>query len=300
MAHTESCFTFYDRRSRQLVKEPIYASPFFRWSYTTVPGGLATELLFRHRCVTRLCGWYYKQPWSRRRIHAFVLRYNVNMEESARRVEEFTSFNDFFTREIDLATRPIHPDPRVCIAPNDGRILGYPVVDATTTFGIKRHTFNLSRFLRDDRLAKQYVGGSMVISRFYLQDYHYFHFPDSGTPGPALPIQGKHYALGPYWGRTPVPWFSENYRMFTLFDSDHFGQIAMMEIGAFTVGSIQQRFNPGVRVPKGARKGFFELGGSTVVLLFQRGAIRLDEDLCARTEENIETFVRFGESIGKA
>lgn len=88
--------------------------------------------------------------------------------------------------------------------------------------------------------------------------------------------------------------------MLTLFASDHFGQIAMVEIGAFTVGSIQQRFNTGVRVAKGARKGFFELGGSTVVLLFQRGAIRLDEDLCARTEENIETFVRFGESIGKA
>ena len=88
--------------------------------------------------------------------------------------------------------------------------------------------------------------------------------------------------------------------MLTLFDSDHFGQIAMVEIGAFTVGSIQQRFNQGVRVSKGARKGFFELGGSTVVLLFQRGAIRLDEDLCARTEEDIETFVRFGESIGRA
>ena len=88
--------------------------------------------------------------------------------------------------------------------------------------------------------------------------------------------------------------------MLTLFDSDLFGQIAMGEIGAFTVGSIQQRFNPGVRVAKGARKGLFELGGSTVVLLFQRGAIRLDEDLCTRTEENIETFVRFGESIGRA
>lgn len=88
--------------------------------------------------------------------------------------------------------------------------------------------------------------------------------------------------------------------MLTLFDSDHFGQIAMVEIGAFTVGSIQQLFNQGVRVPKGARKGFFELGGSTVVLLFQRGAIRLDEDLCARTEEDIETFVRLGESIGRA
>jgi hypothetical protein len=34
------------------------------------------------------------------------------------------------------------------------------------------------------------------------------------------------------------------------------------------------------------------------VLLFQKGAIRLDEELCAKTEEEIETYVRMGESIG--
>ena len=74
----------------------------------------------------------------------------------------------------------------------------------------------------------------------------------------------------------------------------------MLEVGAFTVGSIQQRFRPGVRVRKGDHKGVFELGGSVVVLLFEQGAIQLDQDLRDNTRSGLETFVRLGESIGRA
>ena len=88
--------------------------------------------------------------------------------------------------------------------------------------------------------------------------------------------------------------------MITLFDSDLFGQIAMIEIGAFTVGSIRQCYKPDSYVSKGAHKGFFEIGGSTVVLLFQKGAIEFDQDLIANTEKEIETFIQLGDSIGKA
>jgi phosphatidylserine decarboxylase len=86
--------------------------------------------------------------------------------------------------------------------------------------------------------------------------------------------------------------------MMSLFDSDHFGQMLIVEIGALTVGSIQQRFLPDVRVIRGERKGYFELGGSTVVMLFQKGMIDLDEDLRTNTRKDIETSVRFGDSIG--
>ncbi len=138
----------------------------------------------------------------------------------------------------------------------------------------------------------------MVISRLCFADYHHFHFPDSGLPGKAQSIQGKYFAVGPYALRSLIPFYTENYRMLTLFDSDHFSQIAMVEVGAFTVGSIQQRYHTGIHVSKGAHKGFFELGGSTIVLLFERGAIQLDEDLCSKTEQGLETYVRLGESIG--
>jgi phosphatidylserine decarboxylase len=172
-------------------------------------------------------------------------------------------------------------------------------VEADRTFRIKRSTFNLSQFLRDDELATQFAGGSMIISRLCLTDYHHFHFPDSGIPRAAVPMRGKYYAGGPYSLERLVPFYTENYRMVTLFDSDHFDEMAMVEVGAFTVGSIQQRYVPGIRVQKGTRKGFFELGGSTVVLIFRRGVIELDEDLLRNSRNEVETYVHLGDSFGR-
>lgn len=114
-----------------------------------------------------------------------------------------------------------------------------------------------------------------------------------------MAIPGKLYAVSPYSIEALIPFYTENRRMLTLFASDQFGQIAMVEIGAFTVGSIKQCYRADIHVAKGAEKGFFELGGSTVALLFEPGAIRLDKDLCANTAAGLETYVRLGESIGR-
>jgi phosphatidylserine decarboxylase len=291
--------TYYDRASGVFMSERVYARAFLFWSYNTSLGQFTTNLLLRQRLMSRLYGWFHKQRWSRRRIQSFVQKMKVNVDDLVCPLDDFTDFNSFFTRDIDLSKRPINQDPRVCVAPTDGKVLAYPFVGIDTTFRVKRGIFNLRRFLQDDFLAKKYAGGSMVISRLCLPDYHHFHFPDSGIPSRAQSIRGKYYAVGPYALRTLIPFYTENHRMMTLFNSDHFGQVTMIEVGAFTVGSIKQRYRDDEHVPKGARKGFFELGGSTVVLLFRRGAIQLDEDLCSKTQQDLETYVRLGESIGK-
>ncbi len=290
---------YYDRHRKELMTEKVYANDFLSWSYNTQLGMLVTDLIFRQKIISRLYGWYHRQTWSRKRIKSFVKSMDINTNELVCPLEDYATFNDFFMREIDLSRRPICDHPNLCIAPVDGKILAYPRVDPNTTFRIKRSPFNLSSFLSDDKLAEKYAFGSMIISRLCLTDYHHFHFPDSGIPEKTLSIRGKYYAVGPYALDWLIPFYTENHRMLTLFDSDHFGQIAMVEIGAFTVGSIRQRYQPGVHVSRGAEKGGFELGGSTVVLLFQKGKIELDKDLCKNTQEEIETYVRLGESIGK-
>lgn len=290
---------FYDRSAGEVTSEPVFASGFLTWSYNTTLGFWLTKLVLRQKCVSKLYGWFYKSRWSRKKIQHFVKKMNVNMKESLIPRGGYSSFNDFFVRRIDMSYRPFDKKASSCIAPCDGRVLAYPVIEANRTFRIKQAAFNLAGFLRDDDLAGRFAGGSMLISRIYLTDYHHFHFPDSGVPQEAVSIPGKYYAVSPYSFRRLIPFYMENHRMLTVFDSDHFGRIAIIEVGAFTVGSIRQRFTPGMRVDKGAEKGFFELGGSTVVLLFQPHAIQLDADLCQNTKHGIETYVRLGDSIGK-
>ena len=106
--------------------------------------------------------------------------------------------------------------------------------------------------------------------------------------------------MSPYAQRRLVPFYAENHRMVTPFGSDHFGPMVMVEVGAMTVGSIRQCFTPEAPVDRGERKGFFELGGSTVVLLFEPGTMDLAQDLLDNRDAGLETFVRMGDSLGRA
>jgi phosphatidylserine decarboxylase len=293
-------FSYYDRRTGELKRDPIYAYGLVDWLYNSSPGWWLTEVVPSRRWVSRSYGWWNKQRWSRRKIKSFASRLKVNLEELSSPIDAFRSFNDFITREIDLSRRPIDPDPKVCVAPADGRVLAYPVIEANRSFVIKRATLNLRTLLRDAGLADKYSGGSLLVSRLYLGDYHHFHFPDNGIPREALAIPGRYFAVSPYSERKLLPLYADNHRMVTLLESDHFGRVAMIEIGAFTIGSIQQRYQPGARVKKGDHKGFFELGGSIVILLFEKSAIQFDDDLCKNSSSGIETYVRLGESIGRA
>jgi phosphatidylserine decarboxylase len=289
---------YLDRTEGMLRTERVCADGFLNWLYNYRLGNLSNEFVFRQKYVSQLYGWIHNQRLSRGKIVPFMQKMNVNADELICEIEDFTSFNDFFKREIDLSKRPINPSPHACIAPVDGKILAYQSIDPDMTFRIKRSIFNLRSFLFDETLVERFSQGSMLVSRLGLKDYHHFHFPDSGVPGEAKSIKGKYYASGPYSLRKLIPFYSENYRMLTIVDSEHFGQILMVEIGAFTVGSIQQRYRPGRRVVKGDRKGFFEMGGSTVVLLFEKGRIELDRDLCVNTRNDIETYVLMGDSLG--
>jgi len=290
---------YADRRTGALLAERVYARRFLFWSHNTLLGRWLTRLVFRQPVLSFCYGWYQRQRWTRRRIRPFAAALGVRLEECLRPLEAFESFNDFFIRSIDLRRRPIARDPAVCVAPTDGKVLAFPSIRRDRTFEIKGASFALAQFLQDEALAARFDGGAMLISRLHLADYHHFHFPMSCVPGPATLIDGKLHAVAPYSRRWPAIFYSENRRALTPLRSEQFGTVLMVEIGAFTVGSIQQRYRPGSAVPKGAHKGYFELGGSTVVLLFEPGAIRLDADLCARTTGGLETYVQLGEAIGR-
>ena len=72
-----------------------------------------------------------------------------------------------------------------------------------------------------------------------------------------------------------------------------------MEVGAMLVGKIKNLHGAGV-VCRGAEKGMFLYGGSTVILLLEKGRVDLPEALFANTETGLETPVRMGEKIGIA
>ena len=65
------------------------------------------------------------------------------------------------------------------------------------------------------------------------------------------------------------------------------------------VGSIKTTVEEGQEIKRGEEFGFFAFGGSTIVVLFERGVVEWDEDLLINGRACLETLVRVGMGIGK-
>ena len=65
------------------------------------------------------------------------------------------------------------------------------------------------------------------------------------------------------------------------------------------VGSIRETYTPFQKQAKGAEKGYFEFGGSSLILLFQKNRIKFDLDLLKATEEGFEIRCLLGQSMGR-
>ena len=80
--------------------------------------------------------------------------------------------------------------------------------------------------------------------------------------------------------------------------TQNFGDVAQVEVGAFSVGGIKNH-HENYSFSKGEEKGYFDLHGSTIVMLFRKNTIKLDEEILAQTVNGKETTVKYGQPIGK-
>lgn len=292
--------SYIDRSSGQICVEKVYGQKalsllygdgFFKriFSMLLLPS-IAKSPLFSH-----FYGYLQKTKASAKKITPFISAYGIDSSEFAD--ENFSSFNDFFIRKLKPQTRPIVSDPNVLTTPADGRYLVYPSIEE---FVIKGKRFSLSTFLQDPQLTKRYQDGSMVIVRLCPVDYHRFHFPSDGIASKPKVINGNLYSVNPLALRKRISILCENKRVITEIDTQKFGKIQYVEIGATSVGSIRQTFHHLTPVKKGEEKGYFEFGGSCIVLLFEKGRIHFDADFITNTQNGFETKSNFGCSLGSA
>jgi phosphatidylserine decarboxylase len=236
---------------------------------------------------------------SRAKVAPFIERYKVKADEFADLPESYRTFNEFFYRKLKAGARPIDPDPDSAIFPADGRHLGFQDVSKLAGIFVKGKVFDLRKLLGDEELAKRFQDGAMVLSRLCPVDYHRFHFPVAGVPGEPKLINGLLFSVSPIALRRNIHIFTENKRAVTRIESEQFGLVAMLEVGATNVGSFEYTFKPGVAVEKGAEKGYFKFGGSSTVTLFERGRIELARDLLEVSQGGMELYARMGDRLGR-
>ena len=291
---------FFNRYTQQIETEQIYGEPSLRWIYNTSLGNLTRNALLKRVCFSKLYGLLMNSPFSKRKILPFIKKYHVDPSEFKKHLNEFTSFNDFFYRELKPASRPIDSNPLHAVFPADGRHLGFQNISKMSGFFVKNQSLDLPSLLKSTSLTQKFQNGSLILSRLCPTDYHRFHFPIHGTPESPTPINGYLNSVNPIALRKNINILFENKRTITSILSETFGHVIMIEIGATCVGSIIQTFSPNAPIAKGKEKGFFKFGGSSTILLFQQNKIKLADDLISHSSKNIELYAKFGDFLGSA
>ncbi len=296
-AEQQQGITFFNRYTGQLEQEKVMGENSLRWVYGTALGKLSLHLLVKRAFFSRLLGWMKDRPSSTRGLADFVKEYRINMEEAARPVEDYTSFNDFFYRKLKPGARPLCPATDIAF-PAAGRPSGWQ--DASTMQGVfvKGPRFDLPALLGSAELAERYAHGSIVLSRLCPVDYHRFHFPTDGTPEAALRIPGPLASVSPYCLRHKLSWLWTNKRELTVLHTPDLGDVLCLAVGATGVGAIFQTYEPGKPLAMGDEQGYFAFGGSTVMTFFEPGRVQLAADLLQNTANCIETYARQGDSMG--
>src|SRR5262249_40989482 len=113
----------------------------------------------------------------------------------------FTSWNDFFHREILPGKRPVDSpdDPSVIVSPNDGHVYNFAAnVNKRDTFWMKGQPYSLSDMLKgqylDRFINKDGIGADVIQSFLSGNDYHRFASPITGTVADAQIVPGLMFS----------------------------------------------------------------------------------------------------------
>ena len=265
-----------------------------RFLYRSAPGRLVLRAL-NGRWLSKAAGKYLDSGLSKHLVKGFIKKNGIDLSEYEK--DTFSSFNDCFTRRIKEGARPFDEDPSSLCSPCDGLLSVYDIT-GDTVIPVKQSAYSVSRLLGGDVASKSFEGGVCAVIRLCVDNYHRYAYPDGGTKGENHFIKGKLHTVRPI-ALEKYPVFTENCREWTLLHTDNFGDVAMIEVGAMLVGKIKNHLGAG-SFRRGDEKGMFLYGGSTVVLLFERGKVSVERRFYEATANGTETPVRMGERIGSA
>ena len=279
--------------------------------YTTSVGNRLLRILVSP-AVSKAAGKVMNSRLSLIAVSGFIKSQNIDVSEFEK--TSFSSYNDFFTRKLkpdarllaqgdDILISPcdakltIPDEEEVLVSPCDCKATVYKIQE-DSIFSVKNTEYTLRSLLKSVKLARRFQGGYCYILRLTVDDYHRYIYPVSGRRSHERTINGVFHTVQPI-ALEHCPVYKENTRKYCIIKTKEFGTILMMEVGAMMVGRItNHEAEPGY-VTRGEEKGYFEFGGSTIILLTQKGAVLPRKNILHRSARGEETCIRQGEKIGK-
>ncbi len=276
-----------------IVKNKTGQDKLLEFLYTNPFGRILLKPLVQPR-VSRFAGKLLSTNLSTLLIPSFIRRNGINMKEY--QTGRYRSFNDFFIRKLKPGARRIAPSPDVLISPCDCKASVYRI-HSDTTFIVKHTEYTLRSLLRSRKLADRFEGGYLYLLRLTVDDYHRYVYAASGRQSKNYSIPGSFHTVNPV-ANDYLPIYKENTREYTLIHSPSLGDLIQMEVGALMVGKITNHKQCAM-VTQGEEKGYFEYGGSTILVLTRKNAVIPRQDLLKNTADGYETKLLQGHLLGR-
>lgn len=174
--------------------------------------------------VSRIAGRFMDSGLSAVLVSPFVQKNHIDLSQYEK--QEFTSYNDFFTRKIRPSSRPFAEAAEAFTAPCDSKLSVYPITEEAQ-FCIKDTQYTMESLTRSKRVAKEYEGGILCVFRLTVDDYHRYAFVDDGELSREFHIPGVYHTVNPVAGEY-YPIYKENTREFCIQKSRHFGRLLLL------------------------------------------------------------------------
>ena len=258
------------------------------------PLGRVILFALSSRRLSKLCGRFLDSRMSKCLIPYFIKKNNIEL--SLYEKEKYRSFNDCFTRRIKSDNRPIDMEKFDFISPCDGHLSVYNISNGLV-IPVKQSYYTIKDLLENDELADKYKDGLCLVIRLAVDNYHRYCYVDNGVHGENVFIPGKLHTVRPIALRSK-PVFVQNCREYTSIDTENFGTLIQMEVGAMLVGKIKNYYENHLCI-RGEEKGKFLYGGSTIILLLEKDKLVLPEDYYRSADESVEIPIKMGEKIGR-
>jgi phosphatidylserine decarboxylase len=230
-------------------------------------------------------------------IRLFMRGFKIDLSEAERsHVEDYVSFNDFFTRALKPDARPLAPEPDTFLSPVDGTISQFGRIRDGRLIQAKGHSYSLLDLLAGDtERAAAFADGEFCTIYLAPYNYHRIHMPLDGRLQRWTYVPGRLFSVNAATARALPNLFARNERLNAIFDTAT-GPIGLVMVGALFVGSLETVWAGTVSPPhlrtepteyepmtpvqllRGAEMGRFNMG-STVILLAPANTLRWDKTL---------------------
>jgi len=257
------------------------------------PISVLLQYTLPHHLVSRIVGFFIsiKQPLIKNAIIKwFIQRYNVDMSEAKQHdINQFKTFNDFFTRELKPEVRVIAKAADEIVSPADGVISECGKIKENQLLQAKGMGYSLEALLANEDLSLPFKDGEFLTIYLSPKDYHCVHMPFTGSLEKMIYVPGRIFSVNPLTTNHVTNLFARNERVVCVFNTE-FGKMAVIMVGAMIVAGISTSWQGQVTPPchrkiirwdysnvalsKGEKLGHFSLG-STVIVLFEKNAAKL-------------------------